>query len=85
MQDYLIDEDIDYDSYHTNYECRKCEDRMKKIHYAAANLETILDHIYGMKQFNPLELENKLDELCFELGVELRTGDMQIQKKPTYI
>lgn len=80
MQDHMLEEDFDHDQ-HSPYECRKCEERIKKIHYAAANLENILDYIYGNKEFNALDLENELDELCHELGVELRTSDMQIQQK----
>lgn len=40
----------------------------------------VIKQLYGKETFNPLELENDLDELCAYLNVEMPTTALKIQK-----
>jgi len=62
---------------------RCCEEHMQKMDQAAGYLEEVLNHLYSKDALDANAFENKLDELCWILGIELRKEDLQIQRLQT--
>lgn len=49
-------------------------------HNVANLLEMVLRQLYSPKELDLCKLENHLDEMCYLVGIEPRSGDMTIRR-----
>lgn len=74
--------DDEMNSWDVDPDCDKCDKKALKIKEARGALKDVLNQLYGKVDFDILKLENALDELCWNLDLDMYQGDLNV--KPVY-
>jgi hypothetical protein len=79
-QEYFAPDDWYEPRAHADCACRECDEKDKKLKTATYFLEAMVKAIYSKDKLDINLFEFQLDELCYALGVEMNTNDIQIQR-----
>jgi len=79
---------MNYDAWKTGWDdcesphlCKHCESNEQIIDEAREFVEEILEQLYGIKKFDPDNLQHCLSEVASYLKIKFKFGDLKIQEK----
>lgn len=72
---------------HQDHRCHNCDAAESNKENMQEFLKSIMEQLYSAEPLNVAKLEDDLDNLCFQMNMEIMPGEMQVQRleKPSFL